>query len=61
MWRERPGKLIIRHCRNCEWRCSYFRAYHDYCTVKHKRIDKGINKRLRALLCKYYKQKKSVD
>ena len=55
------SKPIIRHCRNCEYRESYFRWFNDYCNVKHKRIDKGISLRMRALLCPYYKQKGSAE
>lgn len=58
MWREAPADMpIIRHCRNCKYSGSYFRAYDDYCKVKHKRIDRGMNLRLRALFCRYYKRK----
>ena len=48
-------KPIIRHCENCEWRCF---AYGYTCEVTYKWI---VNKRLKALFCRYFKAKGGVD
>lgn len=54
------SKPIIRHCRNCEYKDSYFRYGQIFCTVKYKRIPSGML-RLKALLCKHYKQKSGAE
>lgn len=51
------GKPIIRHCRNCQWYepafiCSY------KCSVRYKEV---IFERLRAWLCRFYKQKEEQN
>lgn len=49
-------KPIIRHCRNCKW--SKVRSINSYCTVKYDVI---ILERIKALFCRYYKQKEHQD
>lgn len=47
-------KPIIRHCKNCKY---YQDDIHNYeCTIRYVFI---YNYKLRALFCKYYKEKKS--
>lgn len=49
-------KPIIRHCRNCEYYETGFRIFD--CTVRYKDV---YCERMRALFCKYYKQKGGVE
>lgn len=46
-------KPIIRHCRNCKWSIKYACCSPE-CTVKYEFC---FNPRLKALFCRYYKQK----
>lgn len=46
-------KPIIRHCYNCQWYCDEKGCYD--CQVKY--TDVGLFARLRAWLCRFYKQK----
>lgn len=49
------NKPMIRHCGNCEWcESKSYSLYKYHCDVLYKRFDHG---RLRALLCRHYKQK----
>lgn len=52
------NKPIIRHCKNCEYRTAFLG---DYCDVKYKKLYNGMSLRLRALLCRYYKQKEGAE
>lgn len=52
------NKPIIRHCYNCKW-CSRGLGI-DSCLVRFIFLT-SANKRLKALLCRYYKQKEGAD
>lgn len=47
-------KPIIRHCKNCEWCKTYWGCSGIDCKITYKTI---FNQRIKALLCRYYKQK----
>ena len=47
------GKLIIRHCKNCQWHKPFLGLAGD-CEVKYITCFKP---RLRAWLCRFYKQR----
>ena len=51
-------KPIIRHCKNCEWCKEYKWLSHIDCTVTYKTVWKT---RLKALFCRYYKEKERKD
>lgn len=51
MKRAKNGKPMIRHCKNCAWYCGG--VLYD-CQVKYIDV---LWKRLRALLCRFYKCK----
>lgn len=50
-------KPIIRHCKNCKWHIQ-FAGCDPECTVKYQWCR---NPRLKALFCRYYKQKGSEE
>lgn len=51
------GKPIIRHCRNCQWYCNK----KDYYECRVKYTDIGAFARLRAWLCRFYKQREEQN
>ena len=51
-------KPIIRHCFNCEHCDVYDTQRSGFCNVKYKALDTDYNSlRLRAALCRFYRQK----
>ena len=50
------NKPMIRHCYNCKYYSSYILNYN--CTVKYIDIS---SPRLRAMTCRFYKQKEVAD
>ena len=59
---QKPQKPIIRHCKNCKW--STRRGYGDItsidCSVRYRSYDND-EQRLRALLCKHYREKEGTN
>lgn len=51
------GKPIIRHCYNCQWHCNEECCYE--CQVRY--TDVLMFPRLRAWLCRFYKQREEQD
>jgi len=45
------GMPLLRHCKNCKWQRTTTRSG-TLCHVRHKYIER---RRLRALLCRFYK------
>lgn len=50
------NKPMIRHCNNCKYKTKIW--IDDYCLVKYIFIN---SLRLRALTCRFYKQKEVVE
>lgn len=50
-------KPIIRHCLNCQWYCNKKNCWD--CQVRY--VDVNFFRRLRAWLCRFYKQREESD